>query len=148
LRESSQSAIALPKRKFNEMSSKNGVARMVSGLPKAPRADFSLLRLSQKSLRLSDRRMNFSDILKASRDTEVNSVRQDMMSIAQGEITRQRGRLHGLTTEQHSVVEALLASTVERISGQIMRHIEDYPESIRAKYVNLWSAAAQPHHAE
>jgi glutamyl-tRNA reductase len=70
---------------------------------------------------------------------ELVEVRLQLQDIARSEITRHRTRLASLTTEQQSAVEALLISTADLISHQVIDRIQSYPEAVRQKYVNVWS---------
>jgi hypothetical protein len=69
---------------------------------------------------------------------EIEEVRLHLQHIAQSVITRHRGRLASLTTEQQSLVEALLISTADKISRQVIERIQSYPEAIRMKCVSVW----------
>ena len=72
---------------------------------------------------------------------ELGEVRLHLQDIARSEITRHRSRLASLTSEQQSAVEALLISTADKISHQMIDRIQSYPEEIRMKYVSVWNPA-------
>jgi glutamyl-tRNA reductase len=70
---------------------------------------------------------------------QLDQVRRCLQEIARAEITRHRRRLGPLTPEQESAVEALLISTVDQISRQVIDGVQSYPEPQRVKYVNVWN---------
>lgn len=72
---------------------------------------------------------------------ELIEVRLHLQDIARSEITRHRNRLASLTSEQQSAVEALLISTADLISHQVIDRMQSYPEAMRKKYVGVWSGA-------
>ncbi len=69
---------------------------------------------------------------------EFGEVRLHLHDIARSEIIRHRRRLASLSTEQRSAVEALLISTVDKISGQVINRIQSYPEAVRVKCMSVW----------
>ena len=69
---------------------------------------------------------------------EPSDVRLRLQEIARSEITRHRRRLASLTTEQQFAVEALLISTVDKISGQVINRSQSYPEAVRMKCMSVW----------
>lgn len=71
---------------------------------------------------------------------ELHEVRLHLHDIARSEISRHRGRLASLSTEQQSAVEDLLISTADKISHQVIDRIQSYPEAVRLKYVSVWTA--------
>ena len=72
---------------------------------------------------------------------ELVEVRLHLQNIARSEITRHRRHLASLTTEQQVAVEALLISTADLISRQMIDRIRSYPEAVRRKCVNVWNSA-------
>jgi glutamyl-tRNA reductase len=54
---------------------------------------------------------------------QLGAMRQKMQDIARGELQRQRNRLGQLTPEQERAIEALLISTVNKISHPVMHRI-------------------------
>jgi hypothetical protein len=68
-------------------------------------------------------------------------VRLHLQDIARSEITRHRNRLASLTSEQQSAVEALLISTADLISQQVIVGIQSYPEAVRTRCVSVWGEA-------
>jgi glutamyl-tRNA reductase len=54
---------------------------------------------------------------------QLGALRQKMQDIARGEMARQRNRLGQLTPEQERAIEALLISTVNKISHPVMHRI-------------------------
>ena len=69
---------------------------------------------------------------------EFGEVRLHLHNIARSEIIRHRRRLASLSTEQRSAVEALLISTVDKISGQLINRIQSYPEAVKMKCMSVW----------
>jgi hypothetical protein len=69
---------------------------------------------------------------------QLDQVRQCLQEIARAEIARHRRRLGPLTPEQESAVEALLVSTADQISRQVIDGVQSYPEHVRVKYVSVW----------
>ena len=72
-------------------------------------------------------------------DCDVDQVRRNLQEIARTEITRHRRRLGSLTSEQHSAIEALLISTADQISAELMQRLQKYPSDLRAEYLNVWN---------
>ncbi|HAF15695.1 MAG TPA: hypothetical protein DHU55_07785 [Blastocatellia bacterium] len=68
-------------------------------------------------------------------------IQLHLQDIARSEMTRHRKHLASLTTEQQSAVEALLISTADLISHQVIDRIQSYPEAVRKKCVSVWSGA-------
>ena len=83
----------------------------------------------------------FDTVIKMENDKELVEVRLHLQEIARSEITRHRKRLASLTTEQQSAVEALLISTADLISHQVVARVQSYPETVRRKCVSVWSDA-------
>ena len=69
---------------------------------------------------------------------EFGEVRLHLHEIARSEIIRYRRRLASLSAEQRSAVEALLISTVDKISGQVINRSQSYPEAVRMKCMSVW----------
>lgn len=81
------------------------------------------------------------DILDAKEEGEkLVEVQLQLQDIARSEITRYRGRLASLTTEQQSAVEALLISMADKISHQVIDRIQSYPDGLQMKYVSVWNS--------
>lgn len=74
-------------------------------------------------------------------DKELVEVRLQLQEIARSEITRHRRRLASLTTEQQSAVEALLLSTADMISHQLIDRLQSQPEALRKRCVRVWNSA-------
>lgn len=68
-------------------------------------------------------------------------VRLHLQDIARSEISRHRNRLASLTIEQQSAVEALLISTADLISHQVIDRLQSYPEAVQKKCVSVWTGA-------
>ncbi|MGH9928112.1 MAG: hypothetical protein ACREA9_02680 [Pyrinomonadaceae bacterium] len=75
---------------------------------------------------------------------EFGEVRLHLHYIARSEIIRHRRGLASLSTEQRSAVEALLLSTVDKISGQVISGIQSYPEAVRMKCISVWDPLIAP----
>ena len=73
---------------------------------------------------------------------ELVEVRTHLQAIARSEITRHRNRIASLTIEQQSAVEAILISTMDLISHQVIDGIQGYPEGVRKKCVSIWCGGA------
>ena len=70
---------------------------------------------------------------------ELVEVRRHLQDIARSEITRHRNRIASLTIEQQSAVEALLISTMDLISYQVVDGLQGFPEVVRKKCVSILS---------
>lgn len=69
---------------------------------------------------------------------EVGALRRKMQSIARDEITRQRTRLGELSLEQEQAIEALLLSTVNKISHPLMQLMRRSYDAGEAADVQAW----------
>ncbi len=69
---------------------------------------------------------------------EVGALRRKMQSIARDEITRQRARLGELSLEQEQAIEALLLSTVNKISHPLMQLMRRSYDAGEAADVQAW----------
>jgi glutamyl-tRNA reductase len=83
----------------------------------------------------------FEALAQMKNDEEIGRVRLQLRNIAQSEITRQRKRLASLTSEQQSAVEALLISTADLISHQLIDRIHSRSEGVRQKSIKVISDA-------
>jgi glutamyl-tRNA reductase len=69
---------------------------------------------------------------------EVGALRRKMQSIARDEITRQRARLGELSPAQEQAIEALLLSTVNKISHPLMQLMRRSYDAGEAADVQAW----------
>ena len=68
-------------------------------------------------------------------------LRIQLQDIARSEIRRHRNRLASLTTEQQLAVEALLLSTADLISHEVIVRVQSYPEAVQLNCVRVWASA-------
>jgi len=83
----------------------------------------------------------FDTVNEMENTNELVQVRLSLQEIARSEITRHRSRLASLTTEQQSAVEALLLSTADMISHQLIDRLQSYPEALQKKCSGVWNHA-------
>jgi glutamyl-tRNA reductase len=68
----------------------------------------------------------------------IGALRQKLQDIAKLELSRQRKRLGQLTAEQETAIEALLMSTVNKISHPVLSHMRRSFEASDAETVQAW----------
>ena len=68
----------------------------------------------------------------------IGALRNKLRDIARSELTRQRNRLGPLTAEQESAVEALLMSTVNKISHPLLSHMRRSFDASDADTIQAW----------
>ena len=68
----------------------------------------------------------------------LGALRQKMQDIAREELTRQRKRLGNLTPEQERAIEALLLSTVNKISHPVIHHMRHSYDAGEDENVQTW----------
>jgi glutamyl-tRNA reductase len=68
----------------------------------------------------------------------IGALRNKLHDIAKSELTRQRTRLGPLTAEQERAVEALLVSTVNKISHPLLSHMRRSYDSSDAEAIQAW----------
>ena len=68
----------------------------------------------------------------------IGALKNKLQDIARAELTRQRNRLGPLTAEQETAVEALLVSTVNKISHPLLSHMRRSYDSSDAEAIQAW----------
>src|SRR6266850_2060676 len=68
----------------------------------------------------------------------IGALRQKLQDIAKTEMTNQRNRLGSLTPEQERAVEALLVSTVNKISHPLLSHMRRSYDGTDAETIQAW----------
>lgn len=68
----------------------------------------------------------------------IGALRQKLQDIARLELTNQRNRLGTLTAEQERAVEALLMSTVNKISHPLLSHMRRAYDASDAEAIQAW----------
>jgi len=68
----------------------------------------------------------------------IGALRQKLQGIARLELTNQRNRLGQLTPEQERAVEALLVSTVNKISPPLLSHMRRSYDGTDAETIQAW----------
>jgi len=68
----------------------------------------------------------------------IGALKNKLQDIAKAELTRQRNRLGPLTAEQETAVQALLVSTVNKISHPLLSHMRRSYESSDAETIQAW----------
>lgn len=68
----------------------------------------------------------------------IGALRNKLHDIARGELTRQRNRLGPLTAEQERAIEALLMSTVNKISHPLLSHMRRSFDASDAETIQAW----------
>ena len=68
----------------------------------------------------------------------IGALRQKLQDIARLELTNQRNRLGPLTPEQEHAVEALLVSTVNKISHPLLSHMRRSYDGTDAETIQAW----------
>src|SRR6266850_8452576 len=68
----------------------------------------------------------------------IGALRNKLQDIAKGELSRQRNRLGPLTAEQETAIEALLVSTVNKISHPLLSHMRRSFDSSDAEAIQAW----------
>ena len=61
-----------------------------------------------------------------------------LQDVARSELIRQRSRLGPLTAEQEAAVEALLVSTVNKISHPLLSHMRRSYDASDAEAIQAW----------
>lgn len=68
----------------------------------------------------------------------IGALRNKLQDVARSELIRQRGRLGPLTAEQEAAVEALLVSTVNKISHPLLSHMRRSYDASDAEAIQAW----------
>ena len=68
----------------------------------------------------------------------IGALRNKLHDIARAELTRRRSRLGPLTAEQESAIEALLVSTVNKISHPLLSHMRRSFDASDAETIQAW----------
>ncbi len=68
----------------------------------------------------------------------IGALRQKLQDIAKLELDRQRNRLGPLTAEQESAIEALLTSTVNKISHPLLSHMRRSYDASDVETIQAW----------
>ncbi|HUS10614.1 MAG TPA: glutamyl-tRNA reductase [Pyrinomonadaceae bacterium] len=68
----------------------------------------------------------------------IGALRNKLQDIARSELTRQRNRLGPLTVEQEGAIEALLVSTVNKISHPLLSHMRRSYDASDAETIQAW----------
>ena len=68
----------------------------------------------------------------------IGALRNKLQGIARSELARQRNRLGPLTAEQEAAIEALLVSTVNKISHPLLSHMRRSSDSSDAEAIQAW----------
>jgi len=68
----------------------------------------------------------------------IGALRNKLQGIAKGELTRQRNRLGPLTAAQETAIEALLVSTVNKISHPLLSHMRRSYDASDAETIQAW----------
>ena len=68
----------------------------------------------------------------------IGALRNKLQDIARGELTRQRHRLGPLTADQETAVEALLVSTVNKISHPLLSHMRRSYGASDTETIQAW----------
>jgi len=68
----------------------------------------------------------------------IGALKNKLQDIAKAELTRQRNRLGPLTAAQETAVEALLVSTVNKISHPLLSHMRRSYDSSDAEAIQAW----------
>jgi glutamyl-tRNA reductase len=68
----------------------------------------------------------------------IGALRNKLQDIAKSELTRQRTRLGPLTAEQENAIEALLVSTVNKISHPLLSHMRRSFDASDADTIKAW----------
>jgi glutamyl-tRNA reductase len=71
----------------------------------------------------------------------LGAVRQKLHEIARAEMVRQRGRLGQLTPEQEKAIEALMTSTVNKLSHPLLNHLRRSYETTPEETLDEWRDA-------
>lgn len=77
---------------------------------------------------------------------EISAMKHKLESIAQAELARQRRRLGELSPEQERAIEALLISTVNKISHPVIQQMRRSVESGQGDLAGIWLDAFVPAH--
>jgi glutamyl-tRNA reductase len=65
-------------------------------------------------------------------------LRNKLQDIARSELSRRRNRLGPLTVEQEDAIEALLVSTVNKISHPLLSHMRRSYDASDAEAIQAW----------
>jgi glutamyl-tRNA reductase len=68
----------------------------------------------------------------------IGALRNKLQDIARDELTRQRNRLGPLTAEQEQAIEALLVSTVNKVSHPLLSHMRRSFDASDAETIQAW----------
>ncbi len=68
----------------------------------------------------------------------IGALRNKLQDIAKGELARQRNRLGPLTAEQEAAIQALLVSTVNKISHPLLSHMRRSYDASDAETIQAW----------
>jgi glutamyl-tRNA reductase len=79
---------------------------------------------------------------------KIGALRKEFQDLARKELQRQRSRLGDLTPEQEQAIEALLVSTVNKISHPVMMEMRRSFEAVEHEFANVWRQGSQPQREE
>lgn len=83
--------------------------------------------------------MQFQQSMRALRQgPTIGALRQTLQEIARVELLRQRSKLGQLTPEQETAIEALLMSTVNKISHPVLSQMRQSPQESDTEDVQAW----------
>ncbi len=68
----------------------------------------------------------------------IGALRNKLQDLAKAELKRQRNKLGPLTAEQENAVQALLVSTVNKISHPLLSHMRRSYDSSDADAIQAW----------
>jgi len=77
---------------------------------------------------------------------EISAMKQQLEAIAHEELAKQRRRLGELNPEQERAIEALLISTVNKISHPVIQQMRRSYESGQSDLAGIWLDAFVPAH--
>ena len=77
---------------------------------------------------------------------EISAMKQRMETIAHEELAKQRRRLGELSPEQERAIEALLISTVNKISHPVIQQIRRSFDAGQSDLAGIWLDAFAPAH--
>jgi len=75
---------------------------------------------------------------------EISAIQDQLQEIARAEMARQRRRLGQLSPEQEHAVEALLISTINKISNPVIEQMRRSFDEGQVERVNRWRSVFVP----